>query len=134
MIKFPKKYFEYFLGTINIQAHSVQEVCHKRQPHYVATTHKIAYKIFDAHSFLMPLLLAGNLSIEEEDDDVLVSAEELIAKAKQRLHTIARQPLLLDMVKDEPHRRWRLCEIHSADDQHPTGCTSDRAGKCSENS
>ena len=35
----------------------------------------------------MPLLLAGNLSIEEEDDDVLVSAEELIAKAKQRLHT-----------------------------------------------
>ena len=35
----------------------------------------------------MPLLLAGNLSIEEDDDDPPVSAEELIAKAKQRLHT-----------------------------------------------
>ena len=47
----PKTYFEYFLGTINIQANSVQEVCQKRQPCYLATTHKIPYKIFDAQSF-----------------------------------------------------------------------------------
>lgn len=94
----PKKYFEYFLGTINIQANSVREVCHKRQPCYQATTRKISYKIFDAQSFYKAfeessinlnteLLFAGNLSIEEDDDDAPVSAEELIAQAKQRVHT-----------------------------------------------
>ena len=93
----PKKYFEYFLGTINVQANSVREVCHKRQPRYQATTRKISYKIFDAQYFFnafeesnihlnTEVLFAGSLSIEE-DDDALVSAEKLIAKAKQRVHT-----------------------------------------------
>jgi hypothetical protein len=58
----------------------------------------MSYKIFDTQSFYnafkessinlnMELLFAGNLSLEEDDDNAPVSAEELISQAKQRAYT-----------------------------------------------
>lgn len=91
----PKKYFEYFIGSMRAQVNSVRLVCHKSQPSYRSLTEKISYKIFDVDNFLEALdegevsfdqamLFCGNNPADEGSTNAPLSAEEEIACAKKR--------------------------------------------------
>ena len=91
----PKKYFEYFIGSMKAQVNSVRLVCHKSQPSYQSLTEKISYKLFDVDNFLEALdggevsfdqdmLFCGNNPADECTTNATLSAEEEIARAKKR--------------------------------------------------
>ena len=77
---------------------SVHQACHKAQPCYQGATLRISYKIFQLDPLLNALeeqelvpfheerLFAGN---ESEDSPVSLSAEDEIARAKERAYTPA---------------------------------------------
>ena len=91
----PKKYFEYFIGSMKAEVNSVRLVSHKSQPSYQSLTEKISYKLFDVDNFLEALdggevsfdqdmLFCGNNPADECTTNAALSAEEEIARAKKR--------------------------------------------------
>lgn len=94
----PTKYFEYFIGKANLQVNSARDVGHKAQPSYKSVTRKISYKIFNPEGFFNTLeesevtlntevLFSGNVVCDEQTSTTTpLSAEEEIARAKQRVH------------------------------------------------
>lgn len=81
---------------------AVRDVSHKAQPTYKSTTRRISYKIFDPESFFDTLeesqvtlntevLYSGNTVCKESSSALPLSAEEEIARAKQRAHVPSQQ-------------------------------------------
>ena len=61
----PKKYFEYFIGSMKAQVNSVRLVCHEFQPSYQSLREKISYKLFDVDNFL-EALNGGEVSFDQD--------------------------------------------------------------------
>ena len=94
----PKPYFEHLIRKLGVHVNSVRQVCHNAQTFYQGGTLRVSYEIFQLDPLLNALkeqelvpfhrerLLAGN---KLEDSPLSVSAEDEIARAKERTYTPA---------------------------------------------
>ena len=93
----PNKYVKYLIGKANLQVNAVRDTGHKAQPSYRSVTCRISYKIFDPEGFFHVLeesqvtlntevLFSGNEVCDKHTSTTSPSAEEEIARAKQRVH------------------------------------------------